>query len=496
MMRNMNRSATLAADPRNTAARPGSGSFRSVKRGVTVLVALCALALMPLGAQAQSQPDEPYTEEVVVSSDEYYAETDPSALSEFRAELTPYGTWVNDPRYGTVWIPHVVVVGEQFAPYRTAGRWAVTDAGDWMWVSDYEWGYIPFHYGRWVWIPARGWAWVPGRRYAPAWVVWRVGAPGYAYVGWAPMPPSYVWMDGVAVAVGFGLFMPFWFLPSAYLFHPYWHSHIIWDPYRVRTIAGHTHIYGGHGYARPGRGGGHRPARPSGGSGSHGGASPNGGQGSGPGDYIEKRKSLQPASPSFQEAQIPPHAVPQKRASVDSKAMALAKDPKAKARSSSSPRSTTATRAHRAGAGPATRAPRGVSRSPRGLTLPTRSADRTRPARSVSRSRSSVYPRSRPSTPSRAHSSRSRSSSRSYAPPRSRSTRHGSSGRYTAPSRSSGRYAAPSRSSGRYSAPSTRSRPSAHSRSRSSRPSTSRPSSYRAPSRSVSQDSMALCPSS
>ena len=110
---------------------------------------------------------------------DYAADTDPAAVSDFEGQLAPYGAWVHDSRYGYVWVPDSVVVGRDFAPYRTAGRWAVTDEGDWVWISDYDWGYIPFHYGRWVWIPARGWAWVPGRVYAPAWVEWRVGEPGY-----------------------------------------------------------------------------------------------------------------------------------------------------------------------------------------------------------------------------------------------------------------------------------------------------------------------------
>jgi len=104
--------------------------------------------------------------------------------------LDPYGNWVEDEKYGTVWVPNRDAVGEDFAPYVSAGHWALTEDGDWSWQSDYPFGGVVFHYGRWVWVPGTGWAWVAGRRYANAWVSWRVPTDNYAYVGWAPMPPG------------------------------------------------------------------------------------------------------------------------------------------------------------------------------------------------------------------------------------------------------------------------------------------------------------------
>ena len=98
-----------------------------------------------------------------------------------------------------MWVPNPETVGADFAPYVTAGHWALTDDDQWVWVSDYEWGSGPFHYGRWVWIDGTGWAWIPGGVYAPAWVVWQTGYYDEAYVGWAPMPPAWCWRGGVAV---------------------------------------------------------------------------------------------------------------------------------------------------------------------------------------------------------------------------------------------------------------------------------------------------------
>lgn len=102
---------------------------------------------------------------------------------QFYDDLSPHGTWMQDPAYGYVWSPRV---GRDFRPYYSNGHWAMTDLGN-MWVSSYSWGWIPFHYGRWVFNDYYGWLWVPGRTWAPAWVVWRQSN---AYYGWAPMGPS------------------------------------------------------------------------------------------------------------------------------------------------------------------------------------------------------------------------------------------------------------------------------------------------------------------
>ncbi len=184
-----------------------------------------------------------------------YDDTDPAALTDFNAELAPNGTWRDDATYGRVWIPHRSVVGPDFAPYVTSGHWAVADDGGWLWVSDYSFGWVVFHYGRWVWVGGVGWAWIPGRRYAHAWVTWRVADPGWAYVGWAPMPPDYVWHGGVAVGVWFGLYTPWVFCPSAYVYHAHMHSYVVHDHRHAHRIGAHSHRYippsGSPGWAGP-----------------------------------------------------------------------------------------------------------------------------------------------------------------------------------------------------------------------------------------------------
>ena len=163
----------------------------------------------------------------------------------FYQQLAPHGRWAQHDIYGLVWLPAESEVGKGFAPYRTDGRWAVTEAGDWAWVSDKEWGKIPFHYGRWVWTRDEGWAWIPGSEHAPAWVVWRLGEPGTDHVGWAPMAPSYYWIDGAQAQQQTGV-LPFWFVPSSKLFSPDMARHVVKNPALGARIYQKSRIFSGH----------------------------------------------------------------------------------------------------------------------------------------------------------------------------------------------------------------------------------------------------------
>jgi hypothetical protein len=103
----------------------------------------------------------------------------------FYDELSPYGQWVDDPEYGSVWVPNEA---PGYRPYATNGHWAMTEYGN-MWVSDAPYGWATYHYGRWTYNSYYGWVWIPGHEWAPAWVSWRSGG---GYYGWAPMGPGYV----------------------------------------------------------------------------------------------------------------------------------------------------------------------------------------------------------------------------------------------------------------------------------------------------------------
>ncbi|HEY4160001.1 MAG TPA: DUF6600 domain-containing protein [Polyangiaceae bacterium] len=215
------------------------------------------------GAPAPQQQAAPADGSAAPSTAPGPEETDPRALSEFHTQLQPYGTWVDDPKYGTVWVPSREQVGNDFAPYVSSGHWSLGEDGDWVWVSDYPFGGVVFHYGRWVWIPESGWAWVPGYRYANAWVVWRVPTDDYAYVGWAPMPPTWGWYGGFAVGWGWYAPTPFVFCPSAYVFSYRVNTFIVHDRFRINEIARHSVRYGGYAGYRGGYAGtAHTPASP------------------------------------------------------------------------------------------------------------------------------------------------------------------------------------------------------------------------------------------
>ena len=173
------------------------------------------------------------------------AETDfEGLLDHFEHQLAPHGAWVENPEYGSVWIPHESEVGKSFTPYRTGGRWAVTDSGWWAWVGDQKWSRIPFHYGRWVYTKDKSWAWVPGREYAPAWVVWRIPEPGNNHVGWAPMPPSHVYRGGKKVPLDKGV-LAFNYVPAQHLFKPGLERFIVRDARLGKELQNRSTIFQG-----------------------------------------------------------------------------------------------------------------------------------------------------------------------------------------------------------------------------------------------------------
>jgi hypothetical protein len=136
-------------------------------------------------------------------------------------DLDEFGGWRPTPDYGTIWFPHVTVVG--WAPYHY-GHWAYVAPWGYTWVDDAPWGFAPFHYGRWVAVGGV-WGWVPAPPrpavvgavyvrpvYAPALVAW-VGGPGFAAgfsvgggfaagvnVGWFPLGPREVYVPSYPVS--------------------------------------------------------------------------------------------------------------------------------------------------------------------------------------------------------------------------------------------------------------------------------------------------------
>lgn len=131
---------------------------------------LCAAGPATVRAQVQEQPS---TE--AVNFDLFYD------------ALEPYGDWISVDGYGFCWRPEISMEDPNWRPY-TVGKWAWTGGG-WTWMSDEEFGWAVYHYGRWVRLEQEGWVWVPGYDWAPAWVAWR-STQDQQYVGWAPLPPE------------------------------------------------------------------------------------------------------------------------------------------------------------------------------------------------------------------------------------------------------------------------------------------------------------------
>jgi hypothetical protein len=156
----------------------------------TLLWAAVSLALA-LGMTSRAQPSskgrahvlafqepDPDSDAVEESADDYDV---------FYDRLSSDGNWFYDDEYGYIWQPNVAVSTSSWRPYAD-GHWVWTDRG-WCWVSNENFGWATYHYGRWVRVSGTGWCWVPGDEWAPAWVSWR-HTDDDDYVGWAPLPPE------------------------------------------------------------------------------------------------------------------------------------------------------------------------------------------------------------------------------------------------------------------------------------------------------------------
>jgi hypothetical protein len=121
---------------------------------------------------------------------------DTDSYNLFYDRLQPEGRWFEDDTYGYVWQPGIAERDDNWRPY-TDGHWAYTDRG-WTWVSNEDFGWATYHYGRWTRVRGVGWIWVPGNTWAPAWVSWRQ-TDRDDYVGWAPLPPECDPTPGVKV---------------------------------------------------------------------------------------------------------------------------------------------------------------------------------------------------------------------------------------------------------------------------------------------------------
>src|SRR6516225_1248022 len=121
------------------------------------------------------------------------------------SDLDDYGTWREEPNYGSVWVPNSVSAG--WAPY-SSGYWNWVGPWGWTWVDYSPWGFAPFHYGRWNYFGSY-WGWCPGPIYARPYY-------GPAFVGF---------VGGFGFGVGFGWGGGYGWFPLGWgePYHPWYH---------------------------------------------------------------------------------------------------------------------------------------------------------------------------------------------------------------------------------------------------------------------------------
>lgn len=159
----------------------------------------------------------------------------------FYDELLPYGDWISDPVHGYVWVPYA---GADFQPYASNGYWVMSTYGN-TWVSNYDWGWAPFHYGRWYFDDYLGWAWVPGYEWGPAWVNWRTGGD---YYGWAPLMPGLGVQVAINIPSNYWVFVPKRRIVSRNIYNYYIPRKNVYKIYNQTTIINNTYVYNNNTY--------------------------------------------------------------------------------------------------------------------------------------------------------------------------------------------------------------------------------------------------------
>ncbi|HSU54906.1 MAG TPA: DUF6600 domain-containing protein, partial [Candidatus Dormibacteraeota bacterium] len=142
-----------------------------------------AVATLPAAFSPPIQDAPPVEEPATIAVDDFYD------------ALAPYGTWVDVDGYGRCWQPAVALAEPSWQPYLQRGCWVDSNFGSY-WMSDYSWGWAPFHYGRWFQHNTLGWCWMPDDCWGASWVCWRYTDD---FCGWAPLPPGAGFVAGTGM---------------------------------------------------------------------------------------------------------------------------------------------------------------------------------------------------------------------------------------------------------------------------------------------------------
>ncbi len=154
---------------------------------MTISKLYLAALLGAIPAVAVAQPSIGVNVGVNVGADTYDTDApgDPvESVDVFYDQLSPYGTWVDEPDVGRVYLPD----SPDYVPYQN-GHWQYTNLG-FVWVSSEPHAWATSHYGRWAYSNHYGrWYWLPDTAWGPAWVEWRQTG---THFGWAPLAPEVV----------------------------------------------------------------------------------------------------------------------------------------------------------------------------------------------------------------------------------------------------------------------------------------------------------------
>jgi hypothetical protein len=144
---------------------------------------------MPAVAVAQPSVDVSVNGDVGDDTYDTTAPGDPVESTDvFYDQLQPYGTWVDEPDVGRVFIPTT----DGYVPYQN-GHWQDSSVG-FVWISDEPYAWAVNHYGRWSYSNNYNrWYWLPDTQWGPAWVDWRQTG---THFGWAPLAPDVVIRTG------------------------------------------------------------------------------------------------------------------------------------------------------------------------------------------------------------------------------------------------------------------------------------------------------------
>lgn len=131
--------------------------------------------------------------------------------------LSDYGDWRTDPRYGRVWHPRVRQAG--WRPYRD-GHWTWVAPYGWTWVADEPWGWAPSHYGTWI-HRDYGWCWVPGPRHQ----YWSPAVVSFTEynndVAWCPIAPTEIqYPPSLSVGFNGGDWSDYFSIGSTAVYYP------------------------------------------------------------------------------------------------------------------------------------------------------------------------------------------------------------------------------------------------------------------------------------